>query len=160
MGASVNIEIKITSFDCHRCRRGRMGRMSRLLNSRNSFRNREHPNLPRPTPTAHLRGTPLRPGPAPPTCPLVASPRLCDRIPRALLRHPALLPALRQQPLTRLPSAPLHPRCSREPRPRTSEERDSLPRITLSLWSLVSTRKGFYSLLMLHGMQWLQHELH
>lgn len=108
------------------------------MNWRNSFRNREHRNLPSFTPTTRLRGTTLRPGPAALTCPPVASPHLYVHIPRALLLHPALLPARPRQPRTHLPSALHRLRCSKGPNRRTSEWRDSPPRITHNLWSPVS----------------------
>lgn len=115
--------------------------MSPQLNCRSSFPNPERPNPPSPTPTTHLRGTPPHLGPALLTSPRVASPPRCDRIQKALHQHRALLPALLQQPLTHLPSAPPHPRCPRGANPRTREWRDSPPRTTHSLWNLVSKKQ-------------------
>lgn len=118
--------------------------MSPLWNYRNSFPNPERPNLPSPTLITHLGGTPLPPGPVPLTCPLVANPLHYGHIPEALPLHPALLPALPQRPLTRLPSALPHTRFPKGPNPRTSEERDSPLRTTHSVWSLVRISKHMY----------------
>lgn len=112
----VQNENNMDVFLCYRCRRGQM---SLQLNSSNSFQNPERLNLPSPTLTTHLTGTPLPPGHALLTCPLVASHPHCDHFQKALLQHPALLPALPQQPLTRLPSVLLHLRCPRGLSPRT-----------------------------------------
>lgn len=128
-------------FLCFRCRRGKM---SPQLNLRNSLQNPERLNLPRPTLTTHLTGTPLRLGHVVLTCPLVASHPHFDHFQKALLQHPAPPRALPQQPLTHLPSALLHPSCPKGLNPRTREWRDSPHRITQSLWSLVSISKNIH----------------
>jgi len=115
------------------------------MNLRNLFQSQEPPNLPRPTLTTHLKGTRHPLESAPLTFPLVTNPPHCDSIPEALLQHPALLQALQQQPLTLLPSALPHLKCSRGLNPRKREARDNPHRITQSLLSLVSLRKNLYS---------------
>lgn len=115
--------------------------MSPQLNSRTSLQNPEHLNLPSPTLTTHITGTPLHLGRAVLTCPLVASPPHFDRFQKALRQHPAPPPALQRQPLTHLPSALLHLSCPKGLNPRTREWRDSPHSITQSLWSLVRTSK-------------------
>lgn len=137
------------------------------LNWRNLFQNPGHLNLPSPTLTTRLRGTPLPLGPALLTCPLAVSPRHCNHIQKALLLHLALLLALLLQPLTHLPSVQPHLRCPRGQNPWTREEKGSPHRTTQSLWSLV--RKNFKNMMLclkvsllplFQCMQWLRFRQH